>query len=319
MSSPTPRRVVIDTDPGIDDAMAIFFALASPELEVLGLTTVFGNAHTELCTTNALRLLDIAGRSDIPVAEGAWRPLAMEYRGPVAFVHGDDGQGNVNLPPSTRNAISTPAPQFIVDTVKANPDEITIVLLGPFTNMAMAMLMEPGLTSLVKQIVVMGGAAFTHGNASPAAEANILNDPEAADIVFGAECPITMAGLDVTHSINMTSADLARFGGIANERARHLAAITPYYQAFYAERLKIDGIYVHDSTTISYLLAPELFTWTELPVRVDTAAGVCRGRTLAAYSDSDHEGAWRGRRAVRILTGVDQRAVIELELDRLTR
>ena len=90
MSSPTPRRVVIDTDPGIDDAMAIFFALASPELEVLGLTTVFGNAHTELCTTNALRLLDIAGRSDIPVAEGAWRPLAMEYRGPVAFVHGDE-------------------------------------------------------------------------------------------------------------------------------------------------------------------------------------------------------------------------------------
>lgn len=319
MTSRSPRRVIIDTDPGIDDAMAIFFALSSPELDVLGLTTVFGNAHTELCTANALRLLDIAGRPDIPVAEGAWRPLAMDYRGPVAFVHGDDGQGDVFLPPSQRAPLDIPAAQFIIDTVTAAPGEITVVLLGPFTNMALAMLLRPGLTRMVREIVVMGGAAFTNGNASPAAEANIINDPEAADIVFGAECPITMAGLDVTHTINMTGADLARFADIPTDRARHLAAITPFYQRFYNERLHIDGIYVHDSTTISYLLAPELFTWTELPVRVDTAYGVCRGRTLAAFSDSDHEGAWKGRQPVRILTGVDQRAVIELEIDHLTR
>ena len=161
-------------------------------------------------------------------------------------MHGDDGQGNVNLPPSTRNAISTPAPQFIVDTVKANPDEITIVLLVPFTNMAMAMLMEAGLTSLVKQIVVMGGAAFTHGNASPAAEANILNDPEAADIVFGADCPIVMVGLDVTHSINMTRADLAAIGATGSARGLHTAAITDFYAGFYGSRYGTDGIFVHD-------------------------------------------------------------------------
>ena len=319
MTSPTPRRILVDTDPGIDDAMAIFYALASPELEVVGLTTIFGNAHTDLCTANALRLLDIAGRPDIPVAAGAARPLAMDYRGPVAFVHGDDGQGNVDLPASSRSALDVSAAQFIIDTVTASPGEITVVLLGPFTNMALAMLLRPDLTRMVSEIVVMGGAAFTSGNASPAAEANILNDPEAADIVFGAECPITMAGLDVTHSINMTAADLARFGTIPNERARHLAAITPFYQRFYAERMGIDGIFVHDSTTISYLLAPHLFTWTELPVRVDTAHGVCRGRTLAAFADSDHEGAWKGRQAVRILTGVDERAVIELELQHLCR
>jgi inosine-uridine nucleoside N-ribohydrolase len=315
----SPRRILIDTDPGIDDAMAIFYALASPELEVVGLTTVFGNAHTDVCTTNALRLLDIAGRPDIPVAQGASRPLTMNYRGPVAFVHGEDGQGNTFLPPSIGQAVAVHAAQFIIDSVMASPGEITIVLLGPFTNMALAMLMQPDLTTFVKEIVVMGGAAFTHGNASPASEANVLNDPEAADIVFGAACPMVMAGLDVTHRITMTSDDLDRFGAIAGARAAHLAAIVPYYAAFYLERNHVHGIYVHDSTTISYLLAPHLFTWKELPVRVDTGHSVCRGRTLAAFRDSDDEGPWAGRRPVRILTDVDSRGVIELEFEHLGR
>lgn len=312
-------KIIIDTDPGIDDAMAIFYALASPEFEVLGLTTVFGNAHTDVCTTNALRLLDIAGRPDIPVAHGASRPLAMEYRGPADFVHGDDGQGNTHLPPSTRAALDVHAAQFLIDTVMAAPGEITVVLLGPFTNMALAMLMRPDLTQFVRQIVVMGGAAFVSGNASPASEANVLNDPEAADIVFGADCPITMAGLDVTHQITMTTDDLARFVGVEGPRAAHLAAITPFYAKFYWDRNHVEGIYVHDSTTISYLLAPHLFTWRELPVRVDTGHSVCRGKTLPALRDSDHEGPWHGRRPVRILTGVDARGVIELEFERLAR
>jgi len=315
----SPTKILIDTDPGIDDAMAIFFALASPELDVVGLTTVFGNAHTDTCTTNALRLLDIAGRPDIPVAHGASRPLAMPYRGPADFVHGTDGQGDVFLPPSTRTPVPEHAAQFIIDTVMAAPGEITVVLLGPFTNMALAMLMRPDLTTMVREIVVMGGAAFTSGNASPASEANVLNDPEAADIVFGADCPITMAGLDVTHRITMTTDDLARFGTIAGPRAAHLAAIVPYYAEFYRQRSGIDGIFVHDSTTISYLLAPHLFTWRELPIRVDTGHSVCRGRTLPALRDSDDEGPWSGRRAVRILTEVDVRGVIELEFEHLSR
>ncbi|MEI8238180.1 MAG: nucleoside hydrolase [Actinomycetota bacterium] len=206
--------------------------------------------------------------------------------------------------------------RILIDT---DPGELTIVLLGPFTNMAIAMLMHPDLTSLVKQIVVMGGAAFTNGNASPASEANVLNDPEAADIVFGADCPIVMAGLDVTHQITMTSDDLTRFSGIPGARAAHLAAVVPYYATFYLERNGVQGIYVHDSTTISYLLAPELFTWSELPIRVDTGHSVCRGRTLPAFRDSDAEGPWHGRRPVRILTGVDSRAVIEMEFDHLSR
>ena len=183
---PGPRKLLIDTDPGIDDAMAIFYALESPELEVVGLTTVFGNADTEVTTRNALSLLEIAQRSDIPVAAGAVKPLAMDYRGPAAFVHGPDGQGGVNPPAPTTAPLPADAAHFIIDTVMSAPGQITLVPLGPLTNVALAMLLEPRLTRQVAEIVLMQGAAFVGGNVSPAGAAKILNDPEAADIVFGA-------------------------------------------------------------------------------------------------------------------------------------
>ena len=319
MTASPPRKILIDTDPGIDDAMAIFYALESPELEVIGLTSVFGNAHTSVCTTNALKLLEIAGRSDISVAKGAEAPLAMPYRGPVPFVHGTDGQGDVFLPPPTASPVAIDAAHCIIQSVMSAPGEITLVALGPLTNIAMAMRLEPTLTSQLAEIVLMGGNAFVGGNASPAAEANILNDPEAADIVFGADCSIVMAGLDVTEQTLMTSADIARISSIDNPRAQHLAAIMPFYEAFYRLRLGIEGIFVHDSTTISYLLAPHLFTWVEYPIRVDCGDSFCRGKTQPATHVSDHETPWDGRRAVRILNGVDSRAAVELELASMSR
>ena len=139
----TPQQIIIDTDPGIDDDMAIFYALASPELDVVGLTTVFGNAHTTTCTRNALRLLEIAGRSDIPVAEGAHRPLAMDFRGPADYVHGTDGQGNLDLPEPETAAIAQDAAHFIVERVMAAPGRITLCPIGPLTNIALALLLEP--------------------------------------------------------------------------------------------------------------------------------------------------------------------------------
>ena len=317
MTTAGARKILIDTDPGIDDAMAIFYALASPELDVVGLTSVFGNADVSVCTTNALKLLEIADRAHIPVAKGADRPLAMPYRGPVPFVHGTDGQGDVNLPPPTTTLEPIDAAHFMIQAAMSAPGEVTLVALGPLTNVALAMLIEPKFTSHLAEIVLMGGNALCGGNASPAAEANILNDPEAADIVFGAVCPIVMAGLDVTEQILMTSADLAHFSSFDNARAQHLAAITPFYANFYRGRNGIDGIFVHDSTTISYLLAPQLFTWIEQPVRVDCGRSFCRGKTQTAAHVSDHESEWSARRAVRILTGVDSRAVVELELERL--
>ena len=319
MSAAAPRKILIDTDPGIDDAMAIFYALESPELEVVGLTSVFGNASTSVCTTNALKLLEIAGRTDIPVAQGVDTPLAMPYRGPVAFVHGSDGQGDVFLPPPTTSTQQIDAANFIVRTVMDAPGQITLVGIGPLTNIAIALQIESNLPANIAEIVVMGGNAFCGGNASPAAEANILNDPEAADNVFGADCPIVMAGLDVTEQIVMTSSDLAQLSSFGNARAQHLAAIVPFYANFYRNRLDLEGIMVHDSTTISYLLAPQLFTWVEYPVRVDCGNSFCRGKTQPAVHVSDHESAWSGRRPVRILTGVDSRAVVDLELKTLAR
>ena len=319
MTVAAPRKILIDTDPGIDDAMAIFYALESPELDVVGITSVFGNAHTSVCTTNALKLLEIADRADIPVARGVDGPLAMPYRGPVAFVHGTDGQGNVGLPPPTTKVQPIDAAHFIVRTVMDSPGEITLVALGPLTNVAIALLLEPSLASRLVEIVLMGGNAFCGGNAAPAAEANILNDPEAADIVFGADCPIVMAGLDVTEQTVMTSADLAQFASFENARAQHLAAIVPFYENFYRQRIGLEGIHIHDSTTISYLLAPQLYTWVEHPVRVDCGHSFCRGKTQTAARVSDHETPWSIRRPVRILTGVDSRAVVELELERLRR
>ena len=311
-----PRRIIIDTDPGVDDAMAIFYALSSPELEVVGLTTVFGNGWIDVTTRNALALLELAARPDIPVAKGAGQPILSTFDEPAEMVHGADGQGNAGIADPAGEPVSISAAEFIVRTVMDSPGEITLVPVGPFTNIALAMLIEPRLTDNVREIVVMGGNAFTEGNVTPSGEANVIHDAEAADIVFGASCPITMAGLDVTTTVNMTRADLARIGELGNPRADHLARILPYYLAFH-EKYDLDGIHVHDSTAISYLLAPDAFTWVEQPVRVDTGQSLGRGKTIASSGHAGDESGWQGRRPVRILTGADSRRLVELELSRL--
>ena len=309
----SPRKIIIDTDPGIDDAMAIFYALEAPELEVVGLTTVFGNAHTTTCTRNALALLEVAGRSDIPVAHGAERPLFQEYRGPAAWVHGDDGLGNANLPEPTARPVDLDAAHFIIDMVMRHPGEITLVPVGPMTNIALALLLEPRLAENLGGIVIMGGAAFCPGNASPAAEANIVNDPEAADILFGAQCDIAMAGLDITEKVLMTSEQLALLPTADNPRAQALARIVPFYEAFHKMRAGMDGIFVHDSTAISYLRTPELFETVSYPVRVDTGHSVGRGKTWPWTRPNERETRWAGRRPVTIMVGGDTDAMVRNE------
>ena len=194
------RKIILDTDPGVDDAQAIQLILAAPELNLLGLTTIFGNVDVELATTNALRLLDLGNRTDVPVAKGAADPLNGPYLGAVTFVHGDDGQGNTFRPASQQQPIGPSAAEFIVQQLNEQPGVITLVAVGPLTNLALALQLDPTITEKVVEVVVMGGNAFCAGNATPAGEANILNDPDAADRVFGANWPVTMIGLDVTQS-----------------------------------------------------------------------------------------------------------------------
>jgi inosine-uridine nucleoside N-ribohydrolase len=310
------QKIIIDTDPGVDDSMAIFFALCSPELELIGLTTIFGNVHTSLATTNALRLLEIAGRPDIPVAKGVDHPLARPYKGPVPYVHGDDGQANIHLPPPTRKAVAMSAAEFIIDRVMAHPGEVTLIPVGPLTNIALALRLEPRIADNVREVVIMGGNAFCHGNASPAAEANILNDAEAADVVFGAPWQVTMVGLDVTHKVQMSKAHLAEYGGIDNPMAQHIHRIVPHYVDFFESRYHTDGIFVHDSSAVAYVIDPSLFTCVQAPVRVDTDSGISRGKTWPNMGERILP-PWENRPLVNIPVEVDSQRLTALELSRI--
>lgn len=316
------RKIIIDTDPGVDDALAIQFALGAAPLEVIGLTTVFGNVPEELATANALRLLHLAGRGDIPVARGAANPLRGPFAGGVPFVHGDDGQGNTFAPESPLTALPQPAAGFLVEQVRAHPGEITLVAVGPLTNLAQALTLEPRLMHLVREVVIMGGNALCPGNATPAAEANVLSDPDAADLVLGAGWPLTMVGLDVTHQVNMRRNALDQLAGLSGPLSRHVSAAIPFYRDFFQRVNRTDGFYVHDSSAIAYLLAPELFGTEAWPVRVDASHGIGRGKTWPSLGDSDQEGAdallpWRDRPRINVCLRVDGPAVVDLILNTL--
>jgi len=315
------RKIIIDTDPGVDDTMAIFFALRSPELDVIGLTTIFGNVRTDLATTNALRLLEIAGRTDIPVAKGADDPLAGPFKGPVPYVHGDDGQGNIHLPPPKMRPIDQPAAVFLIEQIMAAPGEITLVPLGPLTNIALALRLEPRIAHKVKEVVLMGGNALCPGNATPAAEANIHNDPEAADVVFGAGWPVTMVGLDVTHQVNLTPEHIARYSASSDPLAQHIARILPHYRAYFEKfNSNMRGIYVHDSSAVAYVIDSTLFETKQWPIRVETQS-LSRGKTLHWGLPDDYPmipPAFKDRPRVNVCISVDAARLIALETGRLT-
>src|SRR5579862_7414849 len=200
-SSTAPRRIIIDTDPGVDDAMAIFLALRSPELKVEAITPVAGNVPLELTLPNALRLVEIAGRRDIPVAAGASAPLVRRLV-TARYAHGENGLGGVDFPAPSLKPVSESAVEMIRRIVRSSPGEITVVALGPLTNVATALKADPELAKMIRAIVLMGGS-LSGGNITPAAEFNFYVDPEGARIVFDAGVPITMVGLDVTRKVQM--------------------------------------------------------------------------------------------------------------------
>lgn len=319
-----PRKIIIDTDPGIDDSMAIFYALNSPEIELLGLTTIFGNASTETCTTNALRLLEIAGRSDIPVHKGAEKPISSERRGSPEFVHGLDGQGNSNLSPPKTSVQSQTALEFLHKTIRHNPGEVTLVPIGPLTNIAELFIHDSTIDQDIKEIILMGGNAISEGNATPTAEANIINDPEAADIVFSANCEISMVGLEVTNKVFMTKDEINILCQFDDPRSEHLKKIIPFYYDFLSSFFEKEGMPTHDSSAITYLIDRSLFRTLNYPIKVETE-GISRGKTWMGMGISRNEGGpserlkpWEGRKNVNVCVDVDAEKVISLILDRLS-
>lgn len=305
------HKILIDTDPGIDDAMAILFAFGSTDIEVLGLTTVFGNVSAERATLNALALSELAG-NPVPVAKGADTPLMMAPRKHADYVHGQDGFGNIGWPEPTAERDIRSAPHVIVDTINAHPGEVTLVALGPLTNLALALELDPDIASKTKQVVLMGGAIHETGNVSPVAEANLINDPHAGDAVFGAGWPVTMIGLDVTHQVLLKAGVLERIeaanpklGGFLNRAAQH-------YFNFYREAMGIDGCYFHDAATIAYVLDPSLFGCRHGAIRV-APDGLAIGQTMMAPEGRTFPTAgWEARPLVKVAIEVDDVRVLSL-------
>jgi len=314
------NKVIFDTDPGVDDAMALLFLHKHPEIELLGITTVFGNATIETTTRNAL-FLQQSWVIKAPVARGAGVPFNAERSAsrPPVHVHGDNGLGNVVLPETIE---ATPDPRsahrFIIDMVKANPGEVTLVAVGRMTNLALALRDAPEIAGLVKAVVIMGGAFFVPGNVTPVAEANIIGDPEAADLVMTAPWKVVVVGLDVTHKTVLTRQGLGAMAREGDAAVKLLAEISDFYIGFYSH-LVSDGMMVHDSCAAIYVVAPELFTTQSGAIRV-VAGGLADGQTIIK-PDGRHfpPGAWDGKPSQLACLEVDAEAVLALLHRTLTK
>lgn len=308
MTSAPAHKVIFDTDPGVDDAMALLFLHRHPAIELLGITTVHGNADIDTTTRNACYLAERFA-IEVPVARGAREPLAMAKSASPAMVHGDDGLGNVGLSfAPSRTPDPRPAYRWIIDTVRAHPGEVTLVAVGPLTNLALALKEDPAIAELVKAVVIMGGAfgvGGQGGNVTPAAEANIHGDPLAADLVFTAPWPVTAVGLDVTHRVLMSNADFARLRDQGGEDGDFMWQISRHYVDFYSAREAIDGCYVHDSSAVAYVIDPSLFEVRRGPVRAVTT-GIAMGQTLQRPDDRDFPpGDWDGLPSQGVCVAVD--------------
>ncbi len=278
-----PRKIIIDTDPGQDDAVAILLALASPELDVLGVTAVAGNVPLHLTEKNARIICELAGRTDISVFAGADAPLKRTLV-TAEHVHGKTGLDGPALPDPTMSLSDGHAVDFIIDRLRTEPEgSITLVPMGPLTNVAMAFARAPDIVPRVAEIVLMGGAYFEVGNITPAAEFNIYVDPEAAEIVFKSGVPMVVMPLDVTHKALTTRPRVDAFGALGNEAGRIVAAWTDFFERFDKEKYGSEGAPLHDPCTIAYLLRPDLFSGRSINVEIETQSDLTRGMTVADW------------------------------------
>ncbi|XP_057957075.1 probable uridine nucleosidase 2 [Malania oleifera] len=319
MTMAEPKKIIIDTDPGIDDAMAILVALRSPEVEVIGLTTIYGNVYTTLATRNALHLMEVAGRTDIPVAEGSHVTITEGTKLRIAdFVHGADGLGNQNFSPPKGKPIDQSAAAFLIEQANLYPGEVTVVALGPLTNVALAIHLDPAFAKKIGQIVLLGGAFAVNGNVNPAAEANIFGDPDAADIVFTSGADILAVGINVTHQVVLTDADRDKLAQSSGKFAQYLCKILDVYFSYHREAYNTKGVYLHDPTALLAAVNPSLITYTEGVVRVQTN-GITRGLTLFFNKQKrfDEVSKWCNKPTVKVAVTVDASAVVKLVLDRL--
>jgi purine nucleosidase len=305
------KKVIIDCDPGVDDAMALILAMQYPGFDILGITTIFGNAYLEQATKNALTIVELS-KKNIPVYKGAERPLRKPLDAPPDFIHGKDGLGNTHQPDPKHVCQSKSAAQFIVDMANAYPGKVTILAVGRLTNLAEAIRLDSTVTKKIKEVVLMGGDLHVPGNVNPVAEANVEGDPDAADMVFTASWKVTMIGLDVTTKVKLNDEILLR---VKNKNIRYgpfIFSITRSYLNFYKTVNHLpDGFYVHDPSAIMYLIDSSLFKLTRGPVRVVTD-GIAIGQTIMpAYDYQLQLPAWKDKPFVNVAVEVDTRRFLK--------
>ncbi|PHS87387.1 hypothetical protein AAW02_02960 [Aeromonas dhakensis] len=303
--------VILDCDPGHDDAIALILALASPELKVLAVTTSAGNQTPDKTLNNALRILTLLGRDDIPVAAGAPKPLARELI--IAdSVHGESGLDGPKLPDPAFAPVVMTALELMAKCLRESPESVTLVPTGPLTNIALLLAAHPELKSKIARIVLMGGAAGA-GNWTPAAEFNIYVDPEAADMVFKSGIPITMCGLDVTHQAQVMDEDIERVRAITNPVAQCVAGLLDFFMIYHRDpKWGFAGAPLHDPCTIAWLLAPALFHGVECRVDIETGGTHTSGMTVV-----DRYGLTGKPANALVLLGLDRAGFIDLLVTRL--
>ncbi|MGY3993867.1 pyrimidine-specific ribonucleoside hydrolase RihA [Aeromonas veronii] len=303
--------VILDCDPGHDDAIALILALASPELDVLAVTTSAGNQTPDKTLNNALRILTLLGRDDIPVAAGAPKPLARELI--IADnVHGESGLDGPKLPDPAFAPQAMTGIELMAKCLRESAEPVTLVPTGPLTNVALLLAAHPEIKPKIARIVLMGGAAGA-GNWTPAAEFNIYVDPEAADMVFKSGIPITMCGLDVTHEAQVMDADIERVRAITNPVAQCVAGLLDFFMIYHRDpKWGFTGAPLHDPCTIAWLLAPELFHGVECRVDIETSGEHTVGMTVV-----DRYGLTGKPANALVLLGLDRPGFIDLLVTRL--
>jgi purine nucleosidase len=306
-----PRKILFDTDPGIDDACAILLALASPELSVEGLSVVHGNCSVEQGTTNALAILELANASRIPVAKGCELPLVQPSL-LAPETHGETGLGYAKLPAPRIRPIVQHGIDFLIETILASPGEVTLVAIGPLTNVALAIRQEPLIVESLKELIIMGGALRYEGNTTALAEFNTYVDPHAAYIVYHSGIPTTLVPLDVTYQCILTPGDVNQLQKIDSPITKFVVDATRFYIEFHDEFQKIEGCVINDPLALALTIAPELCTYRELSVDVDISGGISMGKTVADFYNYGKKPA-----NMKVALSVNVRGFIDLFVERM--
>ncbi len=316
-------KVIFDTDPGVDDAMAILMMAGHPDIDILGFTTTFGNVSVKTATKNARYLSQMIAPfvgKNIPVYKGVCKPFMYETtEGYAEFVHGDGGMGGLFVPEVDTPYETISGAEYIIESVRQSPHQISLIAVGPLGNIALAMMLEPNLPKLCKNIFIMGGSFFRQGNISPSAEANIYNDPHAADMVFGGDWheSSAIAGLDITYSAPMHRTWIEDLS-TANPMAKWMAECADFYMKIYEQGLGVDGVFCHDAIAVAMMTNPEMFECVQGTIRVATD-DMSRGNTIMRLNDTVPNAYWQNRTPMQAGVKIDADGFLSLYADCIKR